>query len=113
MAHQPQGAGAGDLGVRLSRETSGTGTPEIVVRWSPEGVADGFNLYLGALAGLDGTDYGQCARSSLTTTWATLPETGAPGTGLFVLVTTEHPGGEGSLGTDGDGLERPNINPCP
>jgi hypothetical protein len=31
----------------------------------------------------------------------------------FLLVTGETSAGEGSLGTDGFGTERPNDNPCP
>ena len=100
-------------GVRLSKEIDGTGVDVVVIRWNVESDATGYNVYQGLLSTLDGTDYGSCIRSNLQTDYATLPEPVPVGDGHHFLVTDERSGGEGTLGHDSTGTERPNLNPCP
>jgi hypothetical protein len=80
-----------------------------------------FNLYRYAgeprLSDLDedgiADDYGECYQDELTELGAADPFHPAPSGVHFYLVTGENDVGEGSLGANGAGAERPNVNPCP
>jgi len=91
------------------------------IRWQDETVFDSFNLYRGDLAILAaGGSYTQppgsnplaaafCSLSNSVQPDATVP---APGQIAFYLVTGNSAMGEGSLGDDGSGNERPATAPC-
>ena len=92
------------------------------VDWLDEVGADVYHLYRGDLATLKATGiYTQAPGShpnvgnlcaTATSEWldAHLP---AVGTTAYYLASIVSSGAEGSLGKDGDGLDRPNDNPCP
>jgi ELWxxDGT repeat protein len=83
------------------------------VSWAPENAALSYNLYRGLTTTLPASDYGSCHRSGLTGTRAGIPEDPSTGEAHFYLMTAVLPGGEGTLGSDSAGAERPLASPCP
>ena len=92
------------------------------VDWDLESGFDAWNLYRGDLAELAaGGDYTQAPGGNalaarycdLAQPWQLDGDTPLAGAAAFYLVSGESAGIEGSLGLDGDGLERPNSAPCP
>jgi hypothetical protein len=91
------------------------------VSWQQEARFSSFNLYRGNLQVLRSTGV-------ITQDPATVPLAAracgmadahalenvalAPGQGVFFMVTGNGPAGESSLGTDSNGVPRPNANPC-
>jgi hypothetical protein len=102
--------GAGGGGTRMAKDASGSGYQ---LQWLPETGALGYNVYRGLLSELSAFDYGSCFRSGLTATLTGVPNEPPPGDGFFYLITVELPTGEGSLGSDSDGVERPLVQSCP
>jgi hypothetical protein len=95
-----------------SRRVDSSPTPPTMA-WAAEQGAIGYNVYSGALSGLSGGNYGSCYRNRIRTTYATLDNEPAPGTGIFYLVTAVLVEGEGSLGDRSDGTGRPITSECP
>jgi hypothetical protein len=95
------------------------GNPD-TIDWSAESGALGYNVYRVLLSNLSASNYGSCL-VHLTNRDADL--NGRPdatdvdlppsGDGYLYLGTAEMPFGEGSLGRDSQGAERPNASPCP
>jgi hypothetical protein len=92
------------------------------IAWQPETGQTRWNVYEGSLDVLRATgiytqDPGSnpLAFRTCGTTQSATPAQGSPETGAvtFVLVTAlAENGTEGTLGTDSEGVERPNANPC-
>jgi hypothetical protein len=92
-----------------------------LVSWQAESGYDAYNLYRGSLDLLRSTGLvTQDPASSplvqqrcdvVVTSLLDLPDP-PPGQGVFFMVTGLSAGGEGSLGADSAGTERPNPNPC-
>ena len=92
------------------------------IAWQEETAYTTWNVYRGNLSVLVATGvYTQqpgsnslaerfCDLGSPNLTDATLP---GPGIAAFYLVTGSNAGGEGGLGQDSNGVERPNTQPCP
>lgn len=92
------------------------------IRWRPEAGPTSWNAYVGDLAVLRATGiYTQGPGSNplasrqcgLPSEVAPDPAVPGPGGVSFSLVTGTYGGIEGTLGSDGLGVERPNANPCP
>ena len=84
-----------------------------ILSWIPEDGGLSYNIYRGLISELSSTGYGVCYRSGIPGTQVGIPEDPPTAQGFFYLVTEEIVLGEGSLGDDGDGAERPLLNPCP
>ena len=93
-----------------------------IVNWQQESIFPNFNVYRGDLERLrTAGEYTQdpsvtpLAGRSCGVTGGSLADTASPAAGeaVYFLVTGVAGGVEGSLGTDGDGAERPNDHPCP
>jgi len=84
------------------------------LRWSPDPVADVYNVYKGILAAGEHFDYVQFCHDkdveSLETIDSLQPE---PGSWFFYLVSAQNACGEAGLGTASDNTPRPLIAPCP
>jgi hypothetical protein len=106
-------------GGRSEKGTTGGGTladnGEVYYRfdWLPEVGALSYNMYRVLLADLSPTDYGTCFRQDILTTYTELGEDPPVAGGYGYLVTVTLSGGEGTLGDDWEGNERPNNAPCP
>jgi subtilisin family serine protease len=76
-------------------------------------LATTYNVYRARVSDLDGTFYGNCRASGLTT--PSVSESLAPplGDGFFYLVTGVKDGIEGLRGFQSNGTPRPSINTCP
>ncbi len=87
------------------------GSDKQTLTWGSIAQARVYNVYRGTLpfTGYDQTCY-EDGSADLSATDGTVPAVGA---GFTYLVSGENCFGEGSLGTDGQGLERPNASPCP
>jgi hypothetical protein len=92
------------------------------ITWQAEAGYATWNVYRGDLAVLKATGvYTQAPGSNaiaarfcdLAATSLDDAATPAAGAAAFYLVSGENAGGEGALGTRGDGSPRPNANPCP
>jgi hypothetical protein len=92
------------------------------IRWLEDDGAQAWNVYIGDLAVLRSTGvYTQAPGSNplasrqCALTTRTASDTAAPGPGAvsFSLVSGVYGGVEGSLGSDSQGYERTNLNPCP
>jgi hypothetical protein len=81
--------------------------------WIAEMGALAYNVYRVLLSDLSATNYGTCYRNDIVTTYTQLLEDPPVGDGYCYLVTVELSGGEGTLGYDSAGNERPNNFPCP
>ncbi len=88
--------------------------------WRSDVCAPVFNVYRGTGDGLqdlddDGLadDYGGCLEPGVAASSIFDGAFPPPGGALTYLVTAENDAGEGSLGTNGAGAERPNRSPCP
>jgi hypothetical protein len=85
----------------------------ISLAWDAERSAGVYELYRDDLGALPGTS-GTCLQSALATTSATDAATPGPGVGWFYLVSVRNRlGEESTTGFDSDGVERPNLSPCP
>ena len=80
--------------------------------WRPEIGALGYKVYRQRLAWLSSLNYGTCAHHAPDGTVFLAGDLN-PGDGFAILVTAEMPTGEGGLGRDSDGVERPNLRSCP
>jgi hypothetical protein len=90
------------------------------VDWNPEVGALSYNLYRVLLSNLSATNYGACLDPGTNRDAdlngrpdATDVDVPPAGDGYGYLSTAETPGGEGSLGRDSSGTERPNNFACP
>jgi len=92
------------------------------ILWQPEAGFESFNLYRGDIRLLrtSGLYTQDPASVELAARHCNLPDPfigdgpdPRPGQATFYLVTGNHGGSEGSLGTNSGGTERPNANPCP
>ena len=92
------------------------------LEWQPEAGFEAWNVYRGDLDVLrESGTYTQVPGSNplasriCRETLTTIDDTNLPAVGKteFSLVTGVHGVVEGSLGSDGAGIERPNTNPCP
>ena len=111
----------------IRRRTRGAPRPPpgrrpVAIEWQAETGPTSWDVYTGDLDVLRGTGvYTQAPGSNpladrfcdLPTTSVADPVVPAAGKVEFVLVTGKLGGIEGSLGTESDGTERPNTNPCP
>ena len=85
------------------------------LQWEEGGAnnANVFNLYRGNVALLSSGGYGTCFAPNLVANSGLDIETPTEGSAWFYLVTGRNAFGEGTMGEDSNGNERPNLNPCP
>ena len=102
----------GGGGTGATRTANGR-SEESLLEWNPEADALGYNVYSGTLSSLSPTDYGNCYRSNIFTSYTGIPETPPAGDGYFYLVTADMVWGEGSLGNSSDGSPRISDEMCP
>ncbi len=72
-----------------------------------------FNLYRGSASLLPGENYGTCFKSGIATNADADSASPPVGVCWTYIVTGETSGGEGSMGNNSSGAQRPNNNPCP
>jgi hypothetical protein len=81
--------------------------------WRPESGALAYRVYRQRLEWLSAINYGVCAGDDLRAPIHHDAEIPEPGRAFAYLATAVMAAGEGSLGRRGDGVERPNLRPCP
>ncbi len=80
--------------------------------WRPEVGALAYQVYRQKLSRLSNLNYGTCAHFAPDGT-VFLADDPNPGEGFAILVTAKMPAGEGGLGRNGSGGQRPNLRSCP
>ncbi len=84
------------------------------IQWHPEKSIGQYELYRDAIAALLGGSAGSCFSAGLLSETATDAATPSAGQGYFYLATARNRlGEEGTKGFKSNGMERPNVSPCP
>jgi hypothetical protein len=87
--------------------------PVAGLQWARVPQGNVYDVYRGTLGGGGGTDYNQgCSEAESPDQKSSEPSSPPAGQAFFYLVTARNACGEGSLGTDSSGRQRPMGPPC-